>query len=150
MFYALGKSRIPVMLSVVSVAVNLTLSTVLVRTMGFVGLALATSVAALTNATLCIVILRAQLDGIDGRRLAGSFAKVALSSVAMSAVVLIVNRSLPAYMGNGNTVSQAAALATSIGLGVAALAMVARLLKIEEFAVLGTHLRTRVQKLLAR
>jgi putative peptidoglycan lipid II flippase len=149
-FYALGKSRIPVTLTVVSVAVNLTLSAVLVRTMGFVGLALATSVAALTNASLCLFLLRVQLDGIDGGRLAAAFVKVALSSVAMSAAVLIVNRSVSMYLGNGNIVSQTAALVTSIGLGLAALAIVARVLKIEEFAMLWSKLRSRVQKLLAR
>jgi hypothetical protein len=46
--------------------------------------------------------------------------------------------------------SQAAALAITIGAGLAALAIVAHLLKIEEFATFGAQLRSRVQKLLAR
>ena len=67
-FYALGRSRVPVVLSGVSVGVNLVLSLVLVRALGFVGLALATSMAALTNATLCLFLLRMQLGGIAERR----------------------------------------------------------------------------------
>jgi putative peptidoglycan lipid II flippase len=149
-FYTLGRSRVPVMLSVISVSVNVALSIVLIRSMGFVGLAMATSMAALTNATLCLFLLRAQLGGIGGRRLAASFGKVTLASLTMSAVVLAVNRSLAASIPGGSAVSQAAALAVTITVGVAALVAAARLLKIEEFATLGAQVSSRVQKLLAR
>ena len=61
-FYALGRSRVPVTLSAVSVVVNLVLSVLLVRWTGFAGLALATSTAAIVNAALCLVVLRAHLE----------------------------------------------------------------------------------------
>ena len=79
-FYALGRSRVPVALSVcLGRPSNLVLSLILVRTMGFRGLALATSMAALVNGdALRSLLLRAQLDGIGGQRwLTVSLAKVA-------------------------------------------------------------------------
>ena len=149
-FYALGRSRVPVALSAVSVGVNLVLSVVLVRTLGFVGLALATSIAALTNATLCLFLLRMQLGGIGGQRLAVALAKVALASLAMSSVVLSVNRLLYGFASGGHTISQAAVLAVTIGAGIATLAIAGRVLQIGEFATLGAEVQRRVRMLLDR
>jgi putative peptidoglycan lipid II flippase len=148
-FYALGKSKVPVILSAVSVGVNLMLSVTLVRVMGFRGLALATSAAALVNAALCLFFLRAQLGGIGGNRLAAAFAKIALASAFMSAVVIGVNRGVSMYVSGAGLVSQAIALASAIGGGLLALALAARLLQIEEFATLTSGAWLRVQKLLA-
>ena len=149
-FYALGKSRVPVALSVTSVTVNLILSLILVREMGFSGLALATSIAALVNGTLCVVMLRAQLDGIGGRALIVSLLKVAAASAAMSAVVVTVNRLLYEFTSEGGTLQQFVALAVTIGAGLIALAIAARLLRINEFEMLAREARRRVQKLLGR
>ncbi|HUR35067.1 MAG TPA: murein biosynthesis integral membrane protein MurJ [Vicinamibacterales bacterium] len=148
-FYALGRSRVPVMLSAVSVTVNLTLSLVLARVMGFRGLALATSMAALVNAALCLLMLRLQLDGIGGRRLAIAFVKVAVASAVMSVVVIAVHRSLGGFAMRG-TAPQVIALVAAIGSGVATLGVAARLLRVEEFAMLVSDARRRVQKLLSR
>lgn len=148
-FYALGRSRVPVVLSAVSVTVNLVLSLVFVRVMGFRGLALATSIAALVNAALCLLLLRDQIEGLGGRQLATAFAKVAVASAAMSAAVVGVNRSLHG-IGSGGTLSQAAFLLAAIIAGLAALAIAARLLRIEEFATLTAHAKARVQRLAAR
>ena len=49
-FYALRRSRIPVVASITSVVVNVALNVVLVRVMGYAGLALGTSLAAIVNA----------------------------------------------------------------------------------------------------
>ena len=149
-FYTLGKSRVPVALSVTSVTVNLILSVILVRAMGFSGLALATSIAALVNGTLCIALLRAQLDGIGGRTLIVALSKVAAASAAMSAVVITVNRLLYEFTSDGGTLQQLVALAATIGAGLIALAIAARLLRINEFEMLTAEARRRVQKLLAR
>jgi putative peptidoglycan lipid II flippase len=149
-FYALGKSRVAVVLSAVSVTVNVVLSVALVRIMGFRGLALATSAAALVNATLCLFVLRVQLGGIGGRRLLLASTKIVLASAVMTAVVIGVNRSMSVFGLSGNAMSQAVALLSAIGAGLVALAVAARVLRIEEFATLADGAMRRVQKLLAR
>ena len=68
-FYALGQSRVPVFVSVRHIA-NIVLSLVLVRSLGFRGLALGTSLAALGNGAALMVLLHRRLDGINGRQLA--------------------------------------------------------------------------------
>ena len=66
-FYALGRSRTPVTISVMTVLVNAGLNVMLVRVLGFRGLALGTSIAALFNAATLLTLLRRELHGIhDG------------------------------------------------------------------------------------
>ncbi len=144
-FYALGRSRVPVALSVVSMLTNLGLSLVLVRVMGFGGLALATALAALVNATLCVVLLRRHLDGLAGRSLALTFLKTGIASAAMTAAVIAVNRSLSGSAGDAGTAMQALHLVAAIAAGLFVLALAAWVLRIGEFASLAADVRGRLQ-----
>ena len=64
-FYALGRNRVPVTVSVITVVVNATLNILLVRMFGFRGLALGTSIAALFNAVTLLVLLGRTLEGLN-------------------------------------------------------------------------------------
>ena len=75
-FYALRPSRIPVMVSAASVVVNVALNVTLVRVMGYRGLALGTSITAILNASVQLLLLRREIHGIEGARIASSFARV--------------------------------------------------------------------------
>lgn len=149
-FYALGRSRVPVLLSGVSVTANLVLSLFLVRVMGFGGLALATSVAALLNATMCVWLLRAELGGIGGRHLLPVLVKVTTASVVMTAVVVAVNRALAPVVSGSGTAGLGVALLATIGAGLVTLLIAAQFLGIEEVATMTEEARRRVQKLLDR
>ena len=52
-FYSLRESRTPVVVSVLTVAINLVLNITLVRVLGYRGLALGTAVASIFNAASC-------------------------------------------------------------------------------------------------
>ena len=143
-FYALGRSRISVWLSVFSVSVNLVLSLTLVRTMGFRGLALATAIAALANGGACVLLLRKQLGGIGGRRLAATMLKVTAASAAMTLAVIAASRWLSQAIHPAGTVKEAAHLLLIIGAGLLVLAAMARLLGIDEFTELVSGLRARL------
>ena len=82
-FYALRQSQIAVAVSVAAIAANVLLSVSLVALMGFRGLALATSIAALGNGGLLVLLLRRRLHGIDGDRLAIVLTKVLVAAAAM-------------------------------------------------------------------
>jgi len=143
-FYALGRSRVPVALTMVSVTVNLVLSLTLTRTMGYLGLALATSVAALVNASLCLFLLRAQLQGLGGRLLAPALAKVVAAAAVMALAVVASRAVLPASLLQGGTASQGIALLVMIGSGLLCLVGTAHLLGIEELDVVGTMVRRKL------
>ena len=84
-FYALGTSLTPALVSVGSVGLNIVLNLVLVRVMGYQGLALGTAIAALSNATLLLALLRRRLDGLEGARIADSFARITVAAAVMGA-----------------------------------------------------------------
>ena len=132
-FYALRRSRVPVVVSVCTIAVNVILSVALVQVMGFRGLALGTSVAALANGLLLAWLLRKTLHGIDGGRLAIVLLKTVAAGLAMTAVTLGVQAALRVVLPGEYFVAQATRLAAAIGLGIIALAGSAKLLRIREF-----------------
>jgi putative peptidoglycan lipid II flippase len=132
-FYALGKSRTPVVISIATMAVNAALNIALVRVLGFKGLALGTSIAALFNAAALLVLLRRDLGGLNGRRLAGAFVRIIAASAAMGVAAIATERTLSAQLPNNNVVAQAMRLAAVIGVALLVLAGTARLLRIREF-----------------
>ena len=132
-FYALHRSRVPVLVSVCTIVVNVVLSVALVRAMGFRGLALGTSAAALANGLLLAWLLRGVLNGIDGRRLTIVLVKTVAAALVMTAVALGVESAMRGVLPGGHFTAQAARLAAAIGLGLAALAGCAKLLRIREF-----------------
>ena len=132
-FYALGQNRTPVMISVVTVLANAALNVALVRLMGYRGLALGTSIAALLNATLLLVVLRQQLDGLDGRRIASSFVRIAVASAIMGAAVMVVDSASIAWVPGATLLHQILRLALSLAVAFAVLAAAAHMLHIPEF-----------------
>jgi putative peptidoglycan lipid II flippase len=133
MFYALGKNRIPVIVSVVTVLVNAALNYWLVHVMGYRGLALGTSIAALFNATTLLFLLRSNLHGLNGGQLLSSVSRIAVASVAMGAAAFASLRALELWLPGDAEFIQIVRLAITIGFALAVLAGSAWLLRIREF-----------------
>src|SRR5687768_139160 len=132
-FYSLHDSRTPVIVSVVSVAVNLALNLLLVRVLGFRGLALGTAIAAVFNAATLLWLLRIRIGGLDGGRLAIALAKIAIASAVMAVVARFTSAWLTDVWPGDGEIIKMVRVAAAIGAAAAALAIVARLLRIEEF-----------------
>jgi putative peptidoglycan lipid II flippase len=130
-FYAFGESRIAATISMASIAVNLALSVWLVRVMGFTGLALATSLAAILNGGLSLFLLGARV-GIDGRELFTTLARIAVASAVMALVVVAAERGAETFIAGGSWAHQALRLSLSIGAGLVAVAAAGRFLGIRE------------------
>jgi putative peptidoglycan lipid II flippase len=149
-FYALGQSRVPVLLSSVAIAVNLVLSLTFVEMFGFRGLALATSLAATVNGGLSLVLLRRELGGLEAGHLVLTFVKVLLASMVMAIVVEWSMTRADALLPGHGTVMQALRLFPVIGIGIVTLAASATLLRIPEFDALVDNARQRVRELPGR
>jgi putative peptidoglycan lipid II flippase len=132
-FYALGKNRIPVQVSVITVIVNAALNIGLQRLFGFRGLALGTSLAALFNAVTLLVLLRRELHGLGGNRLAGAFCRISLAAAVMGLAAFFAERELGLLIPGASLVLQATRLAIAIGAAMLVLALAARGLRIREF-----------------
>jgi len=126
-FYALNDARTPMIVSILSILINYATAVTLIRVAGFrhAGLALATSVVALFGFVVLFAILRARLGGVYGRELAVGFAKVAVASAAMGAVVFFASRQMERWLGV-TQMARRADLALSIPLGVGVFYLVCR------------------------
>ena len=127
-FYALGENRTPVKVSIATVVVNAVLNVILVRMIGYRGLALGTSIAALFNATLLMVLLRRRLGGLEGGRVAWSFARIALASIVMATAVAGVDAAATTMAAGRQPVPADVRLAASIGVALGVLAAAAHYL----------------------
>jgi putative peptidoglycan lipid II flippase len=147
-FYALGRNQVPVIVSAASIGVNIVASVLLVRTLGYRGLALGTSIAALVHGSALLVLLRGALDGLEGRRLARTIAKSLAASAVMAAAAWLTHEGMTRTIQDQNTFAQVTALSISIAAGLMALTLAARALQIEEFEEPAARIRQRAWKLL--
>jgi putative peptidoglycan lipid II flippase len=132
-FYALQRSRIPVMVSAASVVVNVGLNLSLVRVMGYRGLALGTSITALVNASVQLWLLRREINGLEGARIASSTSRTIAAAAIMGAVTWGTHIGLLHAVPGGSFVLQASRLFVTIVLSLATLVAAAQLLRIPEF-----------------
>jgi putative peptidoglycan lipid II flippase len=131
-FYALGDSRTPVIVSTTTVLSNAALNLLLVRQLGYRGLAIGTSVAALANAGLLLWLLRRRLEGIEGSRLLSVATRQLLAGVVMAIVAWIVQRELVYVWPGTGLAAQLARVALSIASGLVTVIFVSRLLGVRE------------------
>jgi putative peptidoglycan lipid II flippase len=133
-FYALGANRTPVAVSMMTVLLNAMLSVLLVRTrLDYLGLPLATSAAALFNATVLMFLLRGRLQGLEGRRLAGSVVRIAVAGVLMGAVAAGADVLLIRLLPGSAFPAQITRLGLAIGAALLTLTGAAYVLRIREF-----------------
>ena len=132
-FYALGRSRVPVMVSAGSVVVNILLNVTLVRLMGYRGLALGTSITAILNASVQVYLLRREIHGLEGSRIAASFGRVMVAAAVMGGVSWGAYDTLSGVMPGDALWTQIGRLLITISVSIAALTAAAQLLRISEY-----------------
>ncbi len=132
-FYALHDSRTPVVVGAVSVAFNVAINLLLVRMLGFRGLALGTSAAAIFNGALLMWMLRRKLGGLDGARIALAFGKVLGAAVFMAAVAWGAERWLATLMPGSSLLPKLVRVGGGIVAGLGGLGLGAKAFRIAEF-----------------
>jgi putative peptidoglycan lipid II flippase len=132
-FYALRDARTPVVVGIVSVALNVALNVALARLLGFKGLAIGTTASALFNGAALMWLLRRRLHGLDGRRIAVAAAKVLGASIVMALVAWGAEKRLADAWPGTALQAELVHVGGGITAGLVALVAMARLLKIAEF-----------------
>jgi putative peptidoglycan lipid II flippase len=116
-FYALGRARVPVRAGVAAVAVNIILNLTLMKPLGFKGLALAASVAALVNMAILVLAMERKVGPLGTRDLAGSFLKILACAAAMGAVLFGLQKTIAPDLGRASLLLRAG---YALGLSAAA------------------------------
>jgi len=135
-FYALGNSRIPMLVSLASIAINYVTATALIRYahLGIAGLAMSTSAVALFGFLVLFEILRRKIGGIEGRALMTQIAKVAGASLAMALATYISTRAVQTFMGESR-MAHLSDLLVSIPFGLAVYYGASKALAVSELDV---------------
>jgi putative peptidoglycan lipid II flippase len=126
-----------------AVGINVAASLALVGWLGVRGLALATSIAAIANGGLLLMLLRRRLGTLEGVYLTGLLLKLLAASAAMALVVTAIDGGSTSFIASNHIVSQAVTLMLAISGGLATLLITARLLGITEVDELLWLARTR-------
>jgi len=132
-FYALHDARTPMIISLISIAVNYITATVLLRTsgLGHAGLALSTSAVAIFGAVALFAILRTRIGGIYGRALGSSILRITVASAVMGAAVWMSSHGVQHWLGVGR-LARLVDLGVSIPVGLVIFYGACRLLKVPE------------------
>ena len=133
-FYALGDAKTPVVISLLSILINLAFSWTLTRYthLGHAGLALSTSAVALFGFFAQFMILRTRIGGIYGRKLLATVIRISIASIAMGFAIFATSHIMTGIAGVSRW-GRIADLAVSIPTGLGVLYLFARMLHIEDF-----------------
>jgi putative peptidoglycan lipid II flippase len=117
-FYALNDARTPMLVSLVSIVVNLAVASTMVKLagLGHLGLALSTSAVALFGSAALFMLLRRRIHRMHGRALFASVVKILFASAAMGCVCCLSSHGVHRWLGV-RKIAQIADVAISIPLG---------------------------------
>lgn len=87
-FYSLKDSKTPIKNSLYAILINIILNFILSRFMGISGLALATSISAVSSAVLMYLSLRKKIGDIGQKKILTVFLKTVLISLAIAGIML--------------------------------------------------------------
>jgi putative peptidoglycan lipid II flippase len=146
-FYALQDTVTPVIISIAQFILKIALSLILIYAAylgpqwGMGGLALATSIAALVEASVLLYLLHQRLGGLPLRELANFLGRILLGAIAMGLIVLLIRYLLDTLLvttdpnhslGFGGTILATIKLLIEMSVGVFIYIRAARILHIEE------------------
>ena len=145
-FYALKNTKIPVMVAVLSIGVNVALSVLLVHYMAQGGLALAYSVAGIFNMVVLIVLLNIKVGNIGSFGLLKSTVQTILISSVMGGAVWGLTAFCESFLPLTSKLAQMLEIVLAIGLGAALYAALALLLKMPEAEQIMAIIRRRMHR----
>jgi putative peptidoglycan lipid II flippase len=136
-FYALDDARTPMIVSLISIAINFVASYFFMRWFtvygyGHAGLALSTSCVALINFSALVLLMRRRIKRLEGRRIFSSFTRIALASAALSAASYLAYRWLFDLMGGRGLGARLIEAFVPIIIGGVVFFAAARLLRVRE------------------
>jgi len=158
-FYALDDAKTPMIIAVVSIAVNAVASYFLMNMLsgvfvspgspngiGHVGVALATSCVALVNFFALAWFMRSKIKRLNGREVLSSFAKIAAASAVMSIVAYISFNFITGYFPAKTFTIRLLEAFVPIGLAGAAFVLAAKILRVTEMEKLFGALTRKLRR----
>lgn len=137
-FYAIQDTKTPFLVSALAVAVDVVLNLVLMWPLREGGLALATAISGILNFLVLIFLFKKKVAELDLARIARSFTKIVLLSLAMGGMSYWIHQHVR-FSFSSSMVNGIAGLTTAILVGIALYVLLSFIFRVEE---LGGILRT--------
>lgn len=142
-FYSLQDTKTPMINGALAMSMNIVLNLILVRFLGYAGLALATSISALICIVLLFNSLKKKIGYFGQDKIIGTMVKSLTASIGMGVITIITYKLLANILGVG-FIQDATALFISIGIGAIVYAGLVVLLKVEEVNVILNMVRNKL------
>ncbi len=139
-FYALGRTRVPLLASLSAVGATLLWNILTFRQLGHVGLALGTSLSAIVNLTVLLCAFQIQVKQLLTGAFLGAVARIVLAAAAMAGAIWPLSRWLAGVVPGGFGGNAIAAL-VPVFVGAFVYFVAARVLKLPEATTLVRRFR---------
>ncbi len=117
-FYAYKNTATPVKIAVLAMVINIILMLILMRPMGFAGLALAPGIAALANFLMLTHTIRKKVGRPGYKSLVWHMVKTAIAALAGAVVIYLILNYFDVYTGYAGILATAIRLAISFACGL--------------------------------
>lgn len=117
-FYAAQQTHIPVLAATASMVLNILLNIALVRPMGYLGLALSTSVSYTVNFLVVYALLCRKYGRLWNAGFLGALARMLLAGLLMGAGVMLVSGFVAPVLGTATLAARLGGVLVSIGVAV--------------------------------
>ncbi len=146
-FYVRQNTSIPVIISLISMVVNVVLALLLAPRLGVQGLALAFSSAAIVNVLMLLGTLHWQLGGFNDRQVLFSLFKITSAAIISAAAVQLLKYPLAAVVDMTRFWGVLVQLVGAFGGGIIVYLIFCLLMKCEELEAIGRYLPLRRKEL---
>jgi len=143
-FYALGDTRTPVKFAAVVIAVKIAVNLALIRHLGFLGLALATSVASVLNTILLFRALHSRIGGLGGQGIIRALLQISAAGLLMGIAAAGIHAWTSSFTGSATLIARVESLGITIVLAIGILMVVSAFLRIEQATELIQILKRRL------
>jgi putative peptidoglycan lipid II flippase len=148
-FYALKDARTPMIISLLSIAINFVMNWSLVGVLQERGLALSTSAVALLNFALLYFLMQKRINGIEGRKTAAAITKIILASAVMALVCWVVSQGVYRFAGD-NRIARIINVIASVSAGAGVFYIAAYWLGVEELKSAVSAIGGRFKRLIRK
>jgi putative peptidoglycan lipid II flippase len=144
-FYSLQDTKTPVKVAIIAMVLNVVLSFSLAVPLQHKGLAAATSLSAIFNFVVLVVLLRKKIGQIDAKRIAFSHLKVLFGAICMMPPALFISK-MPLWDTPQHWMEKIGLLTIAIVFSTAIYFMTQAILKSEELIFLKNTLQKRLNR----
>lgn len=144
-FYSLQDTKTPMVNGALAMGMNIVLNLIFIKFLGYAGLALATSLAALICIILLFISLKKKIGYFGQDKILNTFFKALIASSVMGVVTYFIYNLFSGMLGLG-FISKVISLGVSVGAGVIVYAVSVKILKVEEIDMLIDMVKKKIKR----